>query len=234
MWNNESRILKNWGPIGLSFMVILSESYVQNLEHKAIAEALTLNLAPKTYRQYVDDTHARFTSKEQSREFQNILNKQDKHIQFTIEDENEEKCLNFLDIKIKNNNGRYEFDVHRKPALTNVQIKPHSCIPPDTITSIFKGFLARATKICSEKYLREEIEYLTDIFCENGHDRKTLQKIINRALKRKHVVPIITIIMTTLTKSKQLPFLGYQKSDQKSKKKYKSLDLEWCFKRGLT
>ena len=68
---------------------------------------------------------------------------------------------NFLDIKIKYNGG-YEFDVHRKPALTNVQIKPHSCILPDTITSIFKGFLARATKICSEKYLRAEIEYLTD------------------------------------------------------------------------
>ena len=45
------------------------------------------------------------------------------------------------------------------------------------------------------------------------------------ALKRKHVVPtIIIIIITTLTKNKQLPFLGYQKSDQKSKKKYKSLD----------
>ena len=165
-------------------MVVLSESYIQNLEHKAIAEALTLNLAPKTYRRYIDDTHARFTSKEQSRKFQNILNKQDKHIQFTIEDENEEKCLNFLDIKIKNNNGRYEFDVHSKPALTNVQIKSHSCVPPDITTSIFKGPIARATKICSEKYLREELEYLTDIFCENRHDRKTLQKIINSFEKK--------------------------------------------------
>ena len=101
LWNNEIRILKNSGPIELSFMVVLSESYVQNLEHKAIAEALTLNLAPKAYRRYVDDTHARFTSKKQSRQFQNILNKQDKHIQFTIEDENKEMCLKFLDIKIK-------------------------------------------------------------------------------------------------------------------------------------
>ena len=101
LWNNEIRILKKSGPIELSFMVVLSESYVQNLEHKAIAEALTLNLAPKTYRRYVDDTHARFTSKKQSRQFQNILNKQDKHIQFTIEDENKEMCLKFLDIKIK-------------------------------------------------------------------------------------------------------------------------------------
>ena len=83
LWNNEIRILKNSVPIGLPFMVVLCES--------AIAEVLTLNLAPKTQRLYVDDTHAQFTSKEQSRKFQNILNKQDKHTQFTIEDENEEK-----------------------------------------------------------------------------------------------------------------------------------------------
>ena len=141
-------------------------------------------MAPKTYRRYADDTHARFPSMEQSRDFQNILNKQDKHIQFTIEDENEEKCLNFLDIKIKDNNGRYEFDVHSEPALTNVQIKSHSCIPPDITTSIFKGPLARATKISSEKYLREELEHLTDVICENGRDRKTLQKIINSFEKK--------------------------------------------------
>ena len=84
LWNNEIRILKNSVPIGLPFMAVLCES--------AIAEVLTLNLAPKTHRLYVDDTHAQFTSKEQSRKFQNILNKQDKHIQFTIKDENEEKC----------------------------------------------------------------------------------------------------------------------------------------------
>ena len=50
LWNNEIRIFKDSGPIGLSFMVVLSESYVQNLESKAIAEALTLNIAPKTFR----------------------------------------------------------------------------------------------------------------------------------------------------------------------------------------
>ena len=108
MQNNEIRILKNSGPIGLSFVVTLSKSYVQNLEQKAIAEASTLKLALKTYRQYVDDTHARLKPNEQSREFQKILVKQDKQIKFTIEDDHEEKCLNFLDIKIKNFNGRYD------------------------------------------------------------------------------------------------------------------------------
>ena len=135
----------------------------------------SLKSVSKTYSRYVGDTHVQFKSTEQLPEFQKILNKQGKHIQFTLEDENEEKYLNFLDIKIKNNNRRYEFNVHHKPALTTVQIKPHSCIPPDTITSTIKGFFARATKIRSEKYLREEIEYLTDIIYENGNDRKTLQ-----------------------------------------------------------
>ena len=40
-----------------------------------------------------------------------------------MEDENEEKCFNFFDITIQNNNRRYEFDVHRKPALTHVFIQ---------------------------------------------------------------------------------------------------------------
>ena len=92
LWKNEIRILKNLRPFGLSFMIVLCKSYVQNLDHKAIAEALTLNLSPRTYRRYVDDTHTRFISKEQSREFRNILSKQDKRIQFIIEDENEGKC----------------------------------------------------------------------------------------------------------------------------------------------
>ena len=37
-----------------------------------------------------------------------------------------------------------------------------------------KGIFAKATKICPEKYLRVDSEYLTDIFCKNGYDRKIL------------------------------------------------------------
>ena len=50
---------------------------------------------------------------------------------------------------MKNNNGRYEFDVYHKLALADVKIKLHSYISLDTVT-IFKLFLPRATKIFSE------------------------------------------------------------------------------------
>ena len=45
-------------PIGLSIVVVLSESYLQNLEKHAIELALTFGIAPETFCRYVDDPYA--------------------------------------------------------------------------------------------------------------------------------------------------------------------------------
>ena len=39
---------------------------------------------------------------------------------------------------------------------------------------VFKGFLSIAYKICTEKYLQSEIDFLIDIFTENEHNRNAL------------------------------------------------------------
>ena len=65
-----------------------------------------------------------------------------------------------------------------KNAITNVQIKPHSYVNPALIRGIFKGFVSRAKKLCSEKYLEEELKFLIDMFAENGRDRNYLSSII--------------------------------------------------------
>ena len=110
--------------------------------------------------------------------FQEVLNKQDPAIQYTIEYENENKSLNFLDINITNtSNNKHEFKVHRKNAITNIHIKPTSCIDPNTTKSVFKAFLHRALSICSEKYIKEEEQFLIDMFVENGHNKQLLKKI---------------------------------------------------------
>ena len=172
-----------------------------------------------------DDTHAQFKPKEQSREFQWILNKQNKHIQFTIEDENEEKYLNLLDIKLKDNNGRYEFDVHCKQALPNVQIKPHY-----TLWHNYQHIQRISCKSYQNlfwKIFEDGIEYLTDVFCENGHDRETLLKIINNFERKTRTINNNNNNNNNNNiDKKQTPFLRYQKSDQKSKKKCKILDSE--------
>ena len=170
--------LENSGPIGLSIMVVLSECYLQRIEHISITQALTLNLAPKTFKRFFDDSRARFNNREQSLQFLGILNSQGPSIQYTIEFENENKQLSFLNVTITNTgNKSYDFKIFRKTSMTNVQIKPNSNIAPHSAMKVFKDFLSRAYKICTEKYLQSEIDFLTDIFTENGHNRNTLTNI---------------------------------------------------------
>ena len=102
LYNNIIWTLGNSGPTGLSIMVVLSECYLQRIEHISITQALTLNLAPKTFKRFVDDSHARFNNRAQSLQFLDILNSQDPSIQYTIEFENENKQLSFLDLTITN------------------------------------------------------------------------------------------------------------------------------------
>ena len=122
LYNNLIWKLYNSGPIDLSVMV---------LEEKSIALSFALNISPKTFKRYVDDSHSRFENKQKSLQFLEILNKQDSSIQYTIEFENNQKQLNFLDITITNNGtDSYDFKIFRKPAITNLQIKSNSKMVP--------------------------------------------------------------------------------------------------------
>ena len=97
--------------------------------------------------------------------FLQILNAQNPCIKYTVQNEKENKEINFLDIKIINNlEGKYDFKIHRKDAITNIQIKPTSYINPKILIGIFKGFLHRASKICSAKYFEEEVSFLKNMF----------------------------------------------------------------------
>ena len=96
-----------------------------------------------------------------------------------MEVEKEDKSLAFLRIRtINSGKGRYEFDIYRKEAITNVQVKPNSCHDPRTLQGIFKGFVHQAFKICSKNYLEKELEFLTSVFIENGYEKTDLSKII--------------------------------------------------------
>ena len=71
----------------------------QNLEKNTIELGLTFDIAPKTFCQYVDGSHARFGSRGNATEFLNVLNNQNLLRQYTIEFENDHKELNFFDVK---------------------------------------------------------------------------------------------------------------------------------------
>ena len=101
LYENILRLFQNSGPIRLSLMVVLSECYLQKIEFKAIAEALNYKIAPKIFRRFVDDSHARFRNR--SNTFLKILNKQEPAIKYTVEFEDHKCSPNFLDINITKN-----------------------------------------------------------------------------------------------------------------------------------
>ena len=98
-----------------------------------------------------------------------------------------------MDINITNTiNNKYEFKVLRKNAITNIPIKPTSCIDPNIIKSVLEGLLRRAYSIYSEKYIKEEEKFLIDMFVENSQKKQLLKnKVMNTTTKR---------IMRTITK----------------------------------
>ena len=53
-------ILENSGPIGLALTVMITETFPQCLEERAIQTGLATNLPPLTYKRYVDESHTRF------------------------------------------------------------------------------------------------------------------------------------------------------------------------------
>ena len=99
-------------------MVVFSECYLERLEENSIALSFAVNISPKTFKRYVDDSHVRFENKQKSLQFLEILNKQDSSIQYTIEFQNNQKQLNFLDITITNTRTYfYDVKIFRKLAI---------------------------------------------------------------------------------------------------------------------
>ena len=117
-----------------------TEFYLQRMEHIFVTQALSFNLTPKTFKRFVDDRYARFNNREQSLQFLDILNSQDRSKQYTIEFVNENKQLSFLDVSITSTgNNSYDFKILLITSITNVQIKPK--IAPHIAMGVFKDFL---------------------------------------------------------------------------------------------
>ena len=190
LWDKQIHSLKDSGPIGLSLMVVLAESFLQMIETNAISIASNRisPVNPITHKRYVDDSHDRFMTKNNSEEFLEILNDQDDRCQFTAEYETitqDKSYLNYLEVTtINNKKGQYEFKVYRKDAITNIQIKPDSCHDIRIKEGVFKGYITRAKAICSKEHLEEEIRFIKQIFIENGYAEDKLNRLIRQVEKK--------------------------------------------------
>ena len=96
---------------------------------------------------------------------------------------------------------------------------------------VFKGFLSRAYKICTEKHLQSEIDFLIDIFTENGHSRNTLTNIVTEYLRNINKPKSNDQNNTKNTKNIiKLPWVSFLGS--KLRKEFKKKDIKTVFTSG--
>ena len=236
IWNSEIHELKDSGPIGLSLMVVMAEGWLQVLEAKAINDALKEQppVSPLSFFRYVDDSHSRFDEQKGAETFLKILNSQDPSTQYTMEVESDDKELTFLEIRtINSGQGSYQFDVFRKKAITNVQVKPESSHDPRVLKGIFKGFVNRALKICSQEFLNKEIDFLVEVFTENGYQRSSLKKMAEEVMEKHRLTtrePVSTEPNEEPAKIVTLPWIP--KISPKLRSVYKKAGYSVAFKSG--
>ena len=127
-------------------------------------------------------------------------------MQDTMEEESTSGTLAFLDILITNNrSSKYNFTIFIKAEITNIMIKPNSAIDPSISPGVFKGFLARALRICSDEHLKDEINFLCDVFVENGYNREKLNNIVQWYVNKNMKTCESTIVNIEHRKSQQRP-----------------------------
>jgi hypothetical protein len=102
-------------------------------------------------------------------EFLNHLNGLHNNIQFTMEKE-EDGHLPFLDTDIyRKLDDSLGHRVYRKPTHTNLYLHHNSQHHPSHKLSVLTSLIHRATAICDQDSLNQELEFLTTVFKNNRY-----------------------------------------------------------------
>ena len=94
--------------------------------------------------------------------------------------------------------------------------------------------MSRAYIICSERYVDEEIQFLINVFTEDGYERKTLEKITKNYLKVLQNPPITnkdtSEDISKVVKLPSIPIIGFKLKQEFKNKNNKSCYIRPKFK----
>ena len=177
--------------MGSPVSVVVAEIVMQNIEEQALA---TYKRTIPLWLRYVDDT---FTAvhKDEIDDFHEHLNRQNAHIQFTKEIEENGK-LPFLDCLVTRDNHHLRTTVYRKPTHTDQLLDECSYNPTSHKATTIRTLTRRAQLVCdSRDSLADEREYLDNVFSKNNYNRDFVRRNIYRAqpnVTNNNATPVTT------------------------------------------
>ena len=181
-FNGEIYKQVNGVAMGSPLGPVIANIFMAELEKQIIPQ---LGNRVSLWQRYVDDTFT-FIRKGEVGAVLELLNGFHDSIKFTFERE-VEGVISFLDVKvIKNGDGTFETDVHRKKTDTNVYMHWDSFAPRAWKIGTMKSLIRRAHIICSKpEFLQKEMEHLKAVFQDvNGFPSRVIHTGIEQVRRK--------------------------------------------------
>lgn len=174
--------------IGNPLSPTMASLFMMHFENKI----KTRSWFPRIYCRYVDDIYAIIKKKEVENVYMK-LNEQFPEIKFTVETEIDGK-LPFLDLLVKNENGKVKFEIYHKPTSTQQYIPNDSHHCTSHKLAAFNSMIDRMLKIPMDREdYEKELKYVLDCAMINGYEPSSIMNLV-----RKHKKKIATQTSTSL------------------------------------
>ena len=158
----------------------MANIFMSHLEEKRMKKLEELGI--KNWHRFVDDIFAVIKSKKEANKILSFLNTLHPNIKFTMESE-EKNILNFLDVKVKNNNNlTFSTSTYHKDMFTGVYLNWRSLTARKYKVSLIKCLLNR---ICPNEQQRViKIEQLRIYLINNNYPPQVIINEFDRFIKK--------------------------------------------------
>ena len=174
-------------PMGSPLSPLITEIFMSSFEESAL---LSAPFQPSCWYRKVDDTFTILNPDHDPTIHLDHLNKQHPRIKFTMETEDDQHKLPFLDVSLNNTSSKITTSVYRKPTHTDQYIHFLSNHHPQIKRAIISTLTRRAKTICDPAKLQEEIDHLRHTFVTlNGYPKQLVDQTISATLQPKEDRP---------------------------------------------
>jgi hypothetical protein len=168
--------------MGSPLSPVIANFFMEDFEKKAIEQ---VTHKPVCWFRYVNDSLVMWPQgQEKLIEFLNHLSGLHNKIQLTMEKEEEEGHLPFLDIDIyRKTDSSQGHKLYRKPTHINLYLQQNSHHHPANKQSVLASLIHRAKTLCDQDSLTQELELLTIVFNENGYSHQQIRRAMEPATR---------------------------------------------------
>ena len=176
LFNNHIYRQKDGVAMGSPLGPLLADVFMSKLENTQLRETIDeLNF----YKRYVDDILCISSRDANLDAVLAVFNNCHPNINFTCENEVNGQ-ISFLDVNIcQRQDGSVQRKVHRKNTWNDQYIHFESFVPMKQKRNLIRCLTNRALKICSTDTLQKELEYIEQIFVNNGYPARFVKRNID-------------------------------------------------------